>query len=59
MLKFVFEAVTKPDEVEEKDIEQLRGLGWTDSDIYDAAVSGTSMVAMGMLFSVFKMHEAC
>ncbi len=59
MLRFVFKAVTKPDEVDEKDIEELRALGWADPDIYDAAVAGTSMVAMGMLFNVFKMHEAC
>ena len=59
MLKFVVKAVARADEIEQKDIDELRGLGWSDPDIYDAAVAGTSMVAMGMLFNVFKMHEAC
>jgi hypothetical protein len=59
ILKFVFKAVTRSEEVDEKDIDQLRTLGWSDSDIFDAAAAGASMVAMGMLFNVFKMHEAC
>ena len=59
LLKFVLKVVTKPDEVEEKEVEQLRGLGWYDTDIFDAAAAGANMVAMGILFNAFKMHEAC
>ncbi|HOD27581.1 MAG TPA: hypothetical protein PKH03_00085 [Syntrophales bacterium] len=59
MLKFVARAVSAPEEIETRDIEALRGLGWSDSDIFDAASLGANMVAMGMLFNVFKMHEAC
>jgi hypothetical protein len=59
MLKFVVKAVSKPDEIQAADIERLRKLGWNDSDIFDAASQGVNMVAMGMLFAIFKMHEAC
>ncbi len=59
MLKFVTKAVSAPEEVEARDIEALRQVGWNDPDIYDAASLGVNMVAMGMLFNIFKMHEAC
>lgn len=59
MLKFVVKAVSAPEEVTAEDIDTLRKIGWNDSDIFDAASQGVSMVAMGMLFNVFKMHEAC
>jgi len=59
MLKFVVKAVSKPDEVAAADIDQLRNQGWSDADIYDAAYAGVNMAAAGMLFTVFKMHEAC
>jgi len=59
MLKFVVKAVSAPEEVQAQDVEALRRMGWNDTDIFDAAVMGVNMVAMGMLFNIFKMHEAC
>ncbi len=59
MLKFVVKAVSAPEEIEEHDVDTLRQIGWNDPDIFDAASMGVSMVAMGMLFNIFKMHEAC
>ncbi len=59
MLKFVVKAVSAPEEIEAQDIESLRRMGWSDPDIFDAAGLGVNMVAMGMLFNIFKMHEAC
>lgn len=59
MLKFVVRAVSEPEEIQELDVEALRRVGWSDHDIFDAASIGVNMVAMGMLFNIFKMHEAC
>jgi alkylhydroperoxidase family enzyme len=59
LLKFVVKAVSAPEEVQEQDVEALRRMGWSDPDIFDAASMGVNMVAMGMLFNIFKMHEAC
>jgi alkylhydroperoxidase family enzyme len=59
LLKFVVKAVSAPEEIQAQDVDVLRQIGWNDSDIFDAAVMGTNMVAMGMLFNIFKMHEAC
>ena len=59
MLKFVVKAVSAPEEIEAQDVDMLRRIGWNDPDIFDAASLGVNMVAMGMLFNIFKMHEAC
>lgn len=59
MLKFVVKAVSAPEEIVAQDVDVLRQIGWNDSDIFDAASIGAGMVAMGMLFNIFKMHEAC
>jgi uncharacterized protein YciW len=59
MLKFVVKAISAPEEIEAQDVDMLRRIGWNDSDIFDAASLGVNMVAMGMLFNIFKMHEAC
>jgi len=59
MLKFVVKAVSAPEEIEAQEIDTLHQIGWNDPDIFDAASLGVSMVAMGMLFNIFKMHEAC
>jgi alkylhydroperoxidase family enzyme len=59
LLKFVVKAVSAPEEIEAEDVEALRRMGWNDPDIYDAASMGVNMVATGMMFNIFKMHEAC
>jgi alkylhydroperoxidase family enzyme len=58
MLVFVHRAVTAPEDVEASDLDRLRGLGWTDPDIYDAVSYGANMVSSGILFHAFKMSEA-
>ncbi len=57
MLVFVHKAVTAPEEVEAADVERLRGLGWTDADIFDATSYGANMVSSGILFHAFRMSE--
>ncbi len=59
LLLFTLKAVSEPEEVNQADIDNLRGLGWEDSDIFDAVNHGTTMVSTGILFSAFKMNEPC
>jgi alkylhydroperoxidase family enzyme len=58
LLLFVLKAVKTPDDVTAGDVEKVRGLGWTDGDILEATVQGTDMVAMDMLFRIFKLGDA-
>lgn len=55
MLVFVLKAVKSPESVTQEDVDALRDLGWTDSDIYDATFHGARMVAMSIMFNAFKM----
>lgn len=57
MLEFVIKAVSAPEEIEAQDVAMLHQAGWNDPDIFDAASLGIGMVAMGMLFNIFKMYE--
>ncbi len=55
MLDFVIKSIRTPEEVQQNDVDELRRLGWLDTDIYDAVSHGTMMVASGILFNAFKM----
>jgi hypothetical protein len=59
MLGFVMKAIKSPDAVEQKDMDQLHDMGWTDRDIFDAMVHGTSLVGASILMKTFKMDMAC
>lgn len=53
MLKFVVAAVRSPNEVQHSDIEKLRDMGWTDTDIYDAVAHGANMVGASIVNNAF------
>ena len=55
LLLFVLKAVEKPASVEQKDVDDLRALGWTDKEILEATNYGADMVRHGILFKAFKM----
>jgi alkylhydroperoxidase family enzyme len=57
VLLFVLHAVREPEEISQKEIQELRDHGWNDQDIFEAAYYGTWMVLMGMLFNTFRMSE--
>lgn len=57
MLLFVIKAVQDPATTQQQEIDQLRELGWTDRDIYDATLHGMNMVCLGMMFKAFKGGE--
>ena len=59
MVSFVMKAIKSPDSVEEKDVDNLREQGWTDSDILDAMAHGTNMIASSILMKAFKMDQTC
>jgi hypothetical protein len=59
MLAFVMKAIDAPDTVEKADIDDLKGLGWTDADIMDALVHGTNMIGSSILMKAFKMDQTC
>ena len=55
MLLFVLKAVKTPDSVEQKDVDALHKLEWTDQDILEATHHGADMVRHGILFKAFNM----
>jgi hypothetical protein len=57
MLQFVLKAVRDPATTEQADVDALRDLNWSDTDIFDAVYHGLDMVSAGMAFQVFKMGE--
>jgi len=57
MLLFVIKCVSEPDSVQQGDVEDLKKMGWTDKDIFEAAHHGADMIRHGTLFKAFKMAE--
>ncbi|MFH2121868.1 MAG: hypothetical protein ABIJ50_00075 [Pseudomonadota bacterium] len=46
--------VTRKEKITASEIQQLRGLGWKDSDIFDACAHATNMIGGSYLFEAFK-----
>ena len=59
MVVFVMNAIKKPNDVTQTDVDGLRSLGWTDNDILDAMSHAASMVSASILMKTFKMDIAC
>lgn len=57
MLKFVLKVVDNSNNITEKDMNELRNLGWQDSDILEATFHGTSQIASDMIFNAFKIEN--
>lgn len=57
MLLFVLKVVKDSNSTEQKDIEALKSLGWTDGDILDATFHGTSQVGVDKIFNAFKLES--
>ena len=57
LLKLVIKVCTKPDSVEEEDVQKARDLGWQESDIFDAIMHGMSMVVGGLLEKAVGLPE--
>ena len=59
MVAFVMNAIKKPNDVTQADVDGLRSLGWTDNDILDAMSHADSMVSSSILMKTFKMDLSC
>lgn len=59
MLLFVLKSVKAPGSITDKDIEELRDLGWTDMDMLDALSQGVSMIDHSIMMEVFQIDQSC
>ena len=57
MLLFVLKAVRTPHDVEAKDVQALRDLGYSDGEILDATNHGARMSAIDIIFDAFKIEK--
>jgi len=57
LLRFVLSTVQDPATTGQKQIDELRKLGWSDTDIFDATMQGMNMMSAGMIFKAFRMGE--
>ncbi|CAK0751819.1 conserved hypothetical protein [Gammaproteobacteria bacterium] len=57
MLLFVLKGVGNSLSIEESDLDALRALGWSDSDILDGLGHGAQMVAGDILINTFKVEK--
>jgi uncharacterized peroxidase-related enzyme len=57
LLTFVLSATRDPHSVNAADVEELRKLGWSEADIFDAVAHGARAVATNIIFDVFKLED--
>lgn len=57
LLAFVVKGIKDPASTTHADVDSLRGLGWSDQDIYEAMFHGIGMVSAGIAFKALKMDE--
>ncbi|MCE5387519.1 MAG: hypothetical protein K0041_02940 [Acidithiobacillus sp.] len=55
LLDYVLKAVRNPHSVGDAEVAQLRSLGWTDQDIFDAVAHGAQHQAIDILFETFRV----
>jgi alkylhydroperoxidase family enzyme len=59
MLAFVVKAVKSPGSVEADEVNRLKEMGWTDSDLVDAVAHGANMIDHAIMMEVFQMDQDC
>jgi alkylhydroperoxidase family enzyme len=57
LLGFVLKAMENPKSVSSEDVELLKQMGWTDSDLLDAVAHGARSVATNIIFDTFKIDR--
>ena len=55
MLLFVLNVVKNSNGIVQDDVDKLRNLGWSDTDILEGAYHGASAVSADMIFNAFKI----
>ncbi len=59
MLTFVVKAVKDPTSVGAEEIQQLKAMGWKDSDLVDALAHGANMIDHSIMMQVFQIDQDC
>jgi hypothetical protein len=49
--------VKNSNSIEQADVDKLRKLGWTDTDILEATYHGTTQVGVDKIFNAFKISS--
>lgn len=57
MLVFVLKVIGNSNEISENDLDKLRKLGWSDTEILEATFHGTSQIGTDMIFNAFKVEN--
>lgn len=57
MLRLVIKAIRNAHGINANDIDTLREMNWSDSDILDAVHHGTRMLATDIIFNTFKIEN--
>ena len=57
MLLFVLNVVKNSNGIVQEDVDKLRNLGWSDTDILEAAYHGTSQIGADKIFNAFKISS--
>ncbi|MCK9219838.1 MAG: hypothetical protein PHF97_05455 [Bacteroidales bacterium] len=56
MLLFVLRVVKDSNSIKQKDVDKLRNLGWTDTEILEATYHGTTQVGVDKIFNAFQIE---
>jgi AhpD family alkylhydroperoxidase len=56
MLLFVLHVVRDSNSIQQTDVDKLKSLGWSDSDIMDATYHGTTQVGVDKIFNAFRIE---
>lgn len=57
LLLLVLKACDNPHSVVGADLDRVRSLGWSDTDIIDAVAHGARMVGTNIIFDTFKIDQ--
>lgn len=57
LLKFVLKLIDNPNSIDKTDISDLKKLGWSESDIFEASIAGARHIAIDIIFTGFIRYE--
>ena len=57
LLLFVLKVVKDSSSIMKEDVDQLKKLGWNDSEILDATYHGATQIAADKIFNAFKIES--
>lgn len=54
LIAFVIKTMEHPDHATNQNLDELRGMGWTDTDIVDAMYQGAGMLSHSVLYKALR-----